>query len=225
MESDFSQQLDHTCSNTSSIEAMTRPNYDPERVTHGYPEGGHTELKQQRMEWSLLAPVGTWPVSRNLPSVFENYMCTAILKIGGSAAVKLSYPADPAKSCIIFDISATEVNHVAKELFGLHIKDGPKRRRLIDRDGRTFDIYAGGKFRGGNSSKIDEFIGTAIGTAFRASQPRAEELSNGEIVSNSMSIWIWGRLGSPARVKIRGEPVQLWQIGEALWRFLPDVAD
>ena len=229
LDSDSSQQLEHTSPNTSVIdgEAMNGANYSnyPEGASQGSPKVGNIEFRKHWMEWSPLETAGgqqVWAISRNLPSVFTHYMCTAILKIGGMAAIKISFPTDPAKSCIVFDISATEVHHIAKELFGVHINNGHKRRRLIFRDGRTLDMYTGGKFRGGEPSGIDEIIGTTIGTAFRTCQPRIEELSNGELLSNSMSIRIWSGLDSPARIKIRAEPEQLWQIGQALWNFLPD---
>ncbi|KAI0163856.1 hypothetical protein GGR57DRAFT_489632 [Xylariaceae sp. FL1272] len=162
-----------------------------------------------------------WPKARNLPFVFPHYLCTAIVKIRDTAAVLLSFPANPVQCRLVFDISAKEVQHIAKELFGVHIQTAHTRRFLVLESGVTVDINESIKLRGASNIAIDKLFGQMVGTAFRHGSQRLDELANGEMLSNSLTMKIWEAERSPGRLNFTVDAENLSTIWRGLWQDTP----
>ncbi|KAI0187942.1 hypothetical protein F4808DRAFT_446519 [Astrocystis sublimbata] len=159
-----------------------------------------------------------WPKARNLPFVFPHYMCTAIVKTDDAASVLLSFPSNPAQCRFIFDISSKEIQHIAKELFGVHVQIVRARQCIVLEHGVTVDIKGSVKLRGASNVAIDKLFGQMVGAAFRHSPQRMDELSNGEILSNSSTMKIWEAERSPGRLNFKVEAHNLSTIWHGLWQ-------
>ncbi|CAJ2506590.1 Uu.00g077760.m01.CDS01 [Anthostomella pinea] len=158
-----------------------------------------------------------WPKARNLPFVFPHYMCTAIVKAGDTACVMLSFLSDPTECHFVVDISAREVQHVAKELFGVHTQVIQMRRCLVLEHSAMVDINRSVKPRGATNVPIDKLFGQVVSTAFRQGPQRMEELSNGEMLSRCLSMTIWETDDSPGRLDIGLEAQHAVAIWRGLW--------
>ncbi|KAK3369545.1 hypothetical protein B0T24DRAFT_361853 [Lasiosphaeria ovina] len=159
-----------------------------------------------------------WPNAANLPFVFPHYMCTAIVKRAGKASIMASFPSDPASCRLVFDISATEVQHVAKELFGIHIQVVNGRRRLLYENGPTVKINRSVTLAGTAGASIDNLYGQMVGDAFRHSPRRMEEISMGELLSKCLEMVVWGTSDRPSRLYFMVEAERLAPIFTQLWQ-------
>ncbi|KAM4064264.1 hypothetical protein HRG_012655 [Hirsutella rhossiliensis] len=109
-----------------------------------------------------------WPKAKNLPFVFSHYICTAVTKRTDEASVMLSFPSDPTDCRLVFDISAKEVQYVAKEVFDIHIREENGRRRVVSEKGATMDINSSITLRGGIAVALDSIFGQMSATYNRA---------------------------------------------------------
>ncbi|KID96858.1 hypothetical protein MAJ_07244, partial [Metarhizium majus ARSEF 297] len=158
-----------------------------------------------------------WPKAKNLPFVFPYYMCTAIVKRADEAAVILSFPSDPSVCRLVFDISPTEVQHVAKELFGIRIRDENNRRCVVFEHGATMDIHGRTILRGAAVEALDRIFGHMVGAAFRQNPRRMEEISMGAMLSKCLSMEIWASVDRPSRLDFMVDAENLALIYQQLW--------
>lgn len=158
-----------------------------------------------------------WPKARYLPFVFPHYMCATIVKNAELAAIMLSYPTDPALCRLVFDISAGGVQHIAKELFGIHLQVIRGRRCIVFEYGATVEINSSVTLVGATVTSMDKLFGEMVGNAFRLSPGRMEELSTGEMLSKSLSMEVWSTSDRPSRLSLMLEAQQLASIYAKLW--------
>lgn len=158
-----------------------------------------------------------WPKAKNLPFVFPHYMCTAIVKRADTASIMLSFATDPALCSLVFDVSAAEVQHVVKELFNVHIRLADGRQCVISEHGPTMEIEGSVTLKGGDSVAVDRIFGQMVGTAFRYSPQRMNELSMGEMLSKSVSMKVSAMADRPGRLNFMVDAEQLGLIYERLW--------
>ncbi|KJZ68995.1 hypothetical protein HIM_11611 [Hirsutella minnesotensis 3608] len=159
-----------------------------------------------------------WPKAKNLPFVFPHYMCTAITKRADEASVMLSFPLDPTNCQLVFDISANEVQYVAKEVFDVHIRQVSGRRCAVSEKGATMDINGSITLRGGSAVAVDSLFGHMVGEAFRHSPRRLNELSIGAMLSECLSMEIWGGVDHPSRLGLVVDAENLALLYQQLWR-------
>ncbi|KEY75300.1 hypothetical protein S7711_08636 [Stachybotrys chartarum IBT 7711] len=140
-----------------------------------------------------------WPKAKNLPFVFPHYMCTTIDKRGDEASIMLSFPSHPALCRLVLDISATEVQHIAKELFGVHIREESGRRCAVFENGATMDINNSGTLKEGTAMPLDRLFGEMVGTA-------------------CLSMEIWAATDLPARLTFMVDAEKLFLVHSQLWQ-------
>lgn len=158
-----------------------------------------------------------WPKAKNLPFVFPHYMCTIIVKSGDDASIMLSFPSDPTLCRLVLDISATAVQHLAKELFDAHIRDENGRRCVVLEHGTTMDINSSMTLRGATGVPLDKLFGQMVGQAIRLSPQRMEELSMGELLSKCVFMEVWGAADRPGRLNFIVNADNLSLVFHQLW--------
>ncbi|RSL82781.1 hypothetical protein CDV31_016902 [Fusarium ambrosium] len=122
-----------------------------------------------------------WPAASNLGLVFPIYLTSIIVKLNGEAWVRASFANDLAKCELEVFISASETQHVAKQLFDQHITPNGQRRSIrLDND---VLVNFNGKLTlsGSPLEKVDKMLGIHAVEAYQLSPSRAEELNNGQI--------------------------------------------
>lgn len=159
-----------------------------------------------------------WPKAKHLPLVFPHYLCTAILKRDDQASVSVSFPSDTAQCCLFFLIQPAEVQHMARELFGVFIRVMSKRRYVYLDHGANIEIEGCIKLRGTTGASVGKLLGDTVSLAFKHGPKRSQELSMGEMSSQALTMTIWDGEDSPGQFAILMERECLSQIYHQLWQ-------
>lgn len=126
--------------------------------------------------------------------IFLPYICTAIKpKEGGRADVTMAFPSAThyglKPHCLIsLVIKASEVAHIAMQLFGVHIGSGDGMRYFVLPNGGRLLASNGFQFQGSLSSHIDGLLGPNINKAITESPVREEELAQGIVATRCVTM-------------------------------------
>lgn len=159
-----------------------------------------------------------WPAASSLGLVFPMYLASAIVKNNGKAWLKASFENNFAACELEFFVSASEIQHIAKELFDLHIATkGQGRGIRLDND--AFIKFDGSiTVSGSRLEKLDKIVGIQAVEAYQLSPSRADELNNGQTgVTNCLSMEMWPEVNCPSRLRLRVEVGKLSSIAGQLW--------
>lgn len=163
-----------------------------------------------------------WPAASNLGFVFPTYLTSTVVKVNGDAWLRVSFVKDLAKCELEFFIFASEVQHVAKQLFDQHIATkGQRRGILLDND---VLVEFNGKLTlsGSPLEKVDKMLGIQAVEAYQLSPSRAEELNNGQTtITRCLSMEVWPEVDCPSRLRLRVEVGKLSSIASRLWPSMP----
>lgn len=157
------------------------------------------------------------PKAKNLPFVFPPYACSAIVKDSGEAAILLSFPADPAGCCMTVDLMPAEVQHIARELFGIHVRESSEGKCIIFEHGATVVIKGSAVFKGADAAALERLFGQMVGTAFRLNPQRLEELAMGALKSNCLSMEVWEKPDHPGRLTFIMDAENMSLVYQQLW--------
>lgn len=116
------------------------------------------------------------------------------------------------------NVSAAEVQYIARELFGVLIRVIDERRCIYLEHGATIEIEGYIKLRGTLGTSIDKLFGEMVGKAFRHSQKRMQEVLLGEIPSRALSMTVWDRDDSPGQLAIMMDLKLGYEVYRQLWR-------
>lgn len=160
----------------------------------------------------------TWPQAQNLPFIFPHHTCVGIVKKGDVASVTLSFPPDPSLCCLVVDISAKEAQSLSKELFDVQIRYENNQPFIVFDNGAVAEIKGSVIFRGVHVVAVDKILGQTVGSGFRQSPPRLQELSLGALLSNCLTMEIWGDARRSVRLRVMVEALRLDYIRSQLWQ-------
>ncbi|KAF2105291.1 hypothetical protein BDV96DRAFT_608356 [Lophiotrema nucula] len=120
-----------------------------------------------------------WPTASYLGRVFPTYLTSVLVKTNGKAWLRASFVLDPARCELHFFVSSSEIQHVAKELFDVHIvTNGRLRGVLLDND-VCMKINGSLELSGLPPEKLKKILGTRAAEAYQRSLSRIKELSDG----------------------------------------------
>lgn len=121
---------------------------------------------------------------------------------------------------MVVDIEADQVEYFASRVFGARIKHSAEgtRRLCVGEHGPTADIGEDITLREGDTVAFTKLFGEISGNAFGSSPSRQQELSMGEILSQSLSLQIWKARTSPGRFTVRMDAQHLGVISSSLWQ-------
>lgn len=157
------------------------------------------------------------PRSKYLPRVFPHYMCTTIAKRVDEASLVASFQPHKGVCQLILDINATEVQHVAKELFGIHIRDLHGRRCAALEHGPTMDINVSMTLKGASDMVWEKLFGQLVTTAIQQSTQRKKELSAGVVLSDCVSMEIWTAVDNSSQLTLTVDAESLALVVRQLW--------
>ncbi|KAH7019787.1 hypothetical protein EDB80DRAFT_870402 [Ilyonectria destructans] len=158
------------------------------------------------------------PRSKYLPRVFPHYMCTTIAKRVDQASVVASFQPHKGVCQLVLDINATEVQHVAKELFGIHIRDRNGRRCAALEHGPTMDIDGSMTLKGALDMAWETLFGQLVTTAIQQSMQRKKELSAGVVLSECVSMEIWTAVDNSSQLTLTVDAESLALVVRQLWK-------
>lgn len=160
-----------------------------------------------------------WPAASNLGLVFPMYLTSVIAKADGKAWLKVSFEDDATRCELEFFVLASATQHVASQLFNLHIDPDGQRRRGIRLDNNVFARFDGSvTLTGSPLEKVKKLLGAQAVEAYQLSPTRAEELSNGLTgITNCISMEIWPEADCPSRLRLRAEAGKLSSMTSYLW--------
>lgn len=144
-------------------------------------------------------------------------MCTAIVKTGGRSAIQLCFPPDIRLCCLTLDVIPAEVHYIAKELFGVHVRERNKQRFVYTENGSAMEINGCLRLRMRVGTEISRLFGDQIGLSFFHSLLYLKELEAGETFSMALSMDVWAAEDAPARFIIMADPVRLSETRHRLW--------
>lgn len=159
------------------------------------------------------------PKCSNLPLVFPHYICTSIVKRDDEASITVSYPSDPALCELSLAVSATEVQHIAKELFDVHIREIDGRRSIVFDNGTIMMIDSSATLSGAALPSLDKLFGPMVSVAVQRSSRRMREYSQGLSRLSCISMKIWAAAGDPASLSFATDAAELANIQEKLWQY------
>lgn len=197
---------------TRQREDTTEADENPISPTSGGEEASSTQsYTAQGTEYA-------WPKAQNLPFIFPHHTCVGIVKKGDVASVTLSFPPDPSLCCLIVDITAKEAQSLSKELFGVQIRNENDQLFVVLDNGAIAEIKGSVTFRGVDVVAVDKIFGQAVGSGFRQSPPRLQELSLGALLSNCLTMEIWDNPSRSVRLRLMVETFGLDYIRRQLWQ-------
>jgi hypothetical protein len=160
----------------------------------------------------------TWPKAQNLPFIFPHHTCVGIVKKGDVASVTLTFPPNPSLCCLVVDISAKEAQSLSKELFDVQIRYENNQLSIVFDNGALVDIKGSVTLKGVRVVAVDKILGQAVGSGFRQSPPRLQELSSGALLSNCLTMEIWDDPSRSVRLRVMVETLGLDYIRDQLWQ-------
>jgi hypothetical protein len=158
------------------------------------------------------------PSAKNLPFVFPQNACSMVVKSGSKASIMVTFPPDPALCCLMMDIAATEIEFVARELFGIRLRTENGRRTIVFDDAVIIDIQENVILRGAESLAWDRLFGQSIGNGLRRSPRRLDELSKGILRSDCSVMDVWGPADHAGRLTFWVDAGILTWIYHELWK-------
>ncbi|KAJ3578309.1 hypothetical protein NPX13_g2254 [Xylaria arbuscula] len=159
----------------------------------------------------------SWPLAKNLPTVFSHYICHHIIKKNNKAAVRLLFPPNASKCCMYLDIATNQVQYMAKELFNVKIDIIGNQRFISTENGTSIKIEGAVKLRRTNPTFVEKVFGTCITLALSTSMPRLQEIALGEPLTGCVRMDIAGDASIPCSFKVKANVEQLSVIATHLW--------
>ncbi|KDN60025.1 hypothetical protein CSUB01_10715 [Colletotrichum sublineola] len=160
-----------------------------------------------------------WPTASYLGFVFPAYLTSVIVKTDGKTAwLKASFPVDFTKCELEFFISPSAIQHVAKELFDIHIATrGQQRGILLDND-VFVEVDGSLTLTGSPLAKVEKLLGALATEAYQISRSRSDEVDNGQTgKTHCLSMQLWPELDCPSRLRLKVEVGKLSSMTERLW--------
>lgn len=160
-----------------------------------------------------------WPAASNLGLVFPMYLTSVIAKANGKAWLRVSFEDDMTRCELDFFILASATQHVASQLFDVHIAAPDGQRRGILLDNNAFARIDGSiTWTGSPLEKVKKLLGAQAVEAYQLSPSRTEELNDGLTdITNCLSMEIWPEVDCPSRLRLKTEVTKLSVITSCLW--------
>ncbi|KAL3952703.1 hypothetical protein ACCO45_012646 [Purpureocillium lilacinum] len=127
------------------------------------------------------------------------------------------FPPDPAGCCMTVDLMPAEVQHIARELFGIHVRESSEGKCIIFEHGATVVIKGSAVFKGADEAALERLFGQMVGTAFRLNPQRLEELAMGALKSNCLSMEVWEKPDHPGRLTFIMDAENMSLVYQQLW--------
>lgn len=191
----------------------------PEALARGGTSQPETDLAHEGPTWFEINQPSERrsPKSKHLPRVFPFYMCTAIAKGPDKAIVAAFFKPHRDLYQLVLDINGTEVQHVAQELFGVHVRGIHGGRYITLDHGPSMDINVTTTLKGSPDVAWEKLFGETVTTAIRQSQQRKNELSAGVVLSQCVSMEIWRDIDYPCQVTLTVDEECLVSVVRQLW--------
>ncbi|KAK2036763.1 hypothetical protein LZ31DRAFT_560918 [Colletotrichum somersetense] len=160
-----------------------------------------------------------WPSASYLWMVFPVYLASVIVKTENKAAwLRASFPGDFTKCELEFFISASAIQHIAKELFDLHIDIRDQQRGILLDNDVFVKVDGSLTLTGSPLGKVEKLLGVQATQAYQISPSRSEELNNGQAMkTNCLSMQLWPEIDCPSRLRLKVEVGKLTSITGQLW--------
>ncbi|KIW76173.1 hypothetical protein Z517_10919 [Fonsecaea pedrosoi CBS 271.37] len=116
------------------------------------------------------------PPAQLLPNLFPEYMCSAVKKAGDQAQVEMAFPYTLRMVCMSLVILSSKIQHVAMELFGIHVESEDGYRVVIQGNGRRLMPQLELVILGAPDGAISKLLGSDMGNFIKVSPARKKEL-------------------------------------------------
>ncbi|KAH9905201.1 hypothetical protein F4778DRAFT_729056 [Xylariomycetidae sp. FL2044] len=160
------------------------------------------------------------PPAKNLPLVFPHNLCYAIDRDEEDehAVVMLSFPADPAQSCLYFDIIPSQVQVLVKDLYGVQMDTLGNQRCVVHPSGAIQTIDGAVEYRYVVPDLVKKAFGDYFDLVLNSSEPRLREANRGLPLTDCLRFKIPGDAQSSSRFKLYTSVEQLTFIFQKLWQ-------
>ncbi|KIW10063.1 hypothetical protein PV08_11839 [Exophiala spinifera] len=119
------------------------------------------------------------PPAQLLPNLFPEYMCSTVKKDGDQAKVEMVFPYTLGMVCMSLVILSSKIQHVAMELFGVHVESEDGYRVIIEENGRRLTPQPELVISGAPDAAISKLLGSDMGNFIKVSPARKKELKQG----------------------------------------------
>ncbi|KAE9566675.1 hypothetical protein CGMCC3_g17196 [Colletotrichum fructicola] len=157
------------------------------------------------------------PEARTLPFVFTRYICDAISKTGSKASIKLFFPPDPKLTCMVIEVKAREVARISDKLFDVHIREEGNRRTIVLEHGPVIEIFGSFRLKRVDTGPVQRMMGNMISSGIQNSQQRADEIMEGRMFTDCLSMMVGESAESNCHLTIQMDAVALSTIYQSLW--------
>ncbi|KAI8710790.1 hypothetical protein NCS52_01538900 [Fusarium sp. LHS14.1] len=156
-----------------------------------------------------------WPPARNLPFVFQDNTCDMIVKRDDHAAVGIHFDPDMAECVLSWDIRASDVPFVAKELYNYNICNG-EQRYIHQINGGRIAIYHV-VLDSATQSRWQGLMGDTIAGGIENGPARMAETKAGLPSTKCVTLLLCGVADHPGRLSVKVEVNHLSMIKHKLW--------